>query len=160
MNVQRIPNPTTAMTVSHMVELAREGAKQIPIRLTAEEIVRNVRPRDYVSEGQAVSKWVERNIRYTKDPAEVEFLRAPARLLEARLGDCDELATLIAALLLALGHHCEFVTASYRDGGEPSHVFVQMVLRTGRRAVLDPVAQPDVPGMLRRVRRYWVYPVA
>ena len=154
-----IPRPTTALTVGWMVQMAKAGATDMRVRRLAEEIVRGITPKDYLAEGLAVGRWVEANVQYRRDIAGVETLQTPAQVLESRVGDCDDLATLIGALLIALGHRVAFVTVAF-GSGEWSHVFVQFIdTRTGRWIVLDPVAAPDVRGMLRRVRRYRIYPV-
>ena len=77
--------------------------------------------------------------------------------------DCDELAMLIGSLLLALGIPCEFVTIA-DDVSDPtrfSHVFVQAVLKDGRKMPLDVYC--DAPGEelpLQFKRKEWgvIYP--
>lgn len=159
MQTWSIPRPTTAETVEWMAHFARAGAKDINIIRLAQRIVRGITAKDYLAEGLAVGRWVEANVRYVRDVAGVEVVQTPAQTVESQAGDCDDACCLIGALLLALGHRVAFVTVAFASG-EYSHVFCQFFdPRSGQWVVVDPVAQPDVRGMLRRVRRYRIYPV-
>lgn len=154
-----IPRPTTEQTVEWMAHFARAGSKDINVIRLAQRIVHGITPKDYLAEGLAVGRWVEANVRYVRDVAGVEVVQTPAQVIEAGAGDCDDIATLIGALLLALGHRVAFVTVAF-GSGEYSHVFAQFFdPKSGNWVVLDPVAAPDVKGMLRRVRKYRIYPV-
>lgn len=154
-----IPLPLTETTVAHMGHFARTGSKNLEIRYLAEDIVKGIQGKDYVGEGLAVCHWLDANYRYTRDIAGVELLKHPTEALRHPMLDCDECACLIAALLLSIGHRVAFVTVGFGNG-DFSHVFCQALdQRSGRWIVLDPVAAPDVRGMLRRVRKYRIYPV-
>jgi len=72
--------------------------------------------------------------------------------------DCDELAMLIASMLLARDVPCEFVTIA-DDVANPTrftHVYVQAILEDGSKVALDPYY--DKPGEeppLRFRRKEW-----
>jgi hypothetical protein len=154
-----IPFPTTPETVHWMAHFARTGAKDQRVRGLAEQIVRGITPKDYLAEALAVGRWVEVHVRYLRDTTSVELVQHPAHTIEAGAGDCDDMATLIGALLLSIGHKVAFVTVAFANG-QWSHVFAQIYdPKSGQWVVIDPVAQPDVKGMLRRVRKYRIYPV-
>ena len=76
-------------------------------------------------------------------------------------GDCDDLATLLAAMLMSIGNECRFMVVGFEDKN-PSHVFCQVALRTsdagggnaaGERvwATVDPVADDGTALMHKRV---------
>lgn len=160
-----IKNPTLDTTLNVMRVKAHEAKKSL--RPFAESICRNVEPGDYNSEILALYCWVRRNIRYTRDIHQVEYVKAPARLLESRQGDCDDIACLLAALCMAVGNECRFLVVGFEDRS-PSHVFCQVAVRTAapgqvsvdgnapavaqRWVTLDPVADENTPQMHNRVQ--------
>jgi len=151
-------------TLKEMVRACQStrGEQSLLVRRTAEEIIRQVQPKDYLGEILAIRYWVTEHIRYTSDPVHVEFVRDPQALLEeiAKHGvvtaDCDEIALLIAALCLCIGRIAEFVVVGFGDPGEYSHVFARiMEPRSQKWIVTDPVAGTDERGMLDRVTTFY-----
>ena len=98
-------------TVEHIKGLIRAGAKDFNVRQKAIDILleRGVKPKDYPGEIKALFEWVQRNVRYTKDPFRVEVLHSARRMLELRAGDCDDMAILLGAMLEAIGHPVRLV---------------------------------------------------
>lgn len=83
--------------------------------------------RQYRREAAALQRWVNGNIRYLRDPAGMELVQAPERTLDIGAGDCDDQATLLAALLTATGHKARFVAVGMK--GKPiSHVLVETLI--------------------------------
>jgi transglutaminase-like putative cysteine protease len=113
------------VTLRHMARLAREYSKNPRIRATAEMIVRPIQTRAYRAEVDALHAMVQTEIRYTRDPLYFETLSTPTRILDVRVGDCDDMATLLAALLLSIGHPVRFVAMAQERGAPPSHVYVE-----------------------------------
>lgn len=101
----------TEKTIAHMRSLIREGVKDFYVRQKAIDILleRGVKPKDYLGEIKALFEWVQREVRYTKDPFRLEVLHAPRRLLELRAGDCDDMTILLGALLESVGHPVRLV---------------------------------------------------
>ncbi|HEY5657928.1 MAG TPA: hypothetical protein VIY27_09080 [Myxococcota bacterium] len=171
----------TPHTVAKMIELCLgpRGEKSIMVRRHAEQIVANLRPKDYASECMAIYYWWMRAGRYTRDPVHVELLKDPQRMVEdADAGrlvcDCDELATGIATDCLVVGSKARFVTVSFKNRQHPSwlpgsraaregpytHVFAQAQdPRTGIWWTLDPVAGRRVERMQQRVKQMRIYPI-
>ena len=60
----------TARTASHVKALIRTGAKDFYVRQRAIDILLEggVRAKNYLGEIDALFRWVQRNVRYTKDP--------------------------------------------------------------------------------------------
>ncbi len=153
-----------------MVQGALRGERSNAVRRHTEQIVGNLRPKDYSSEMIAICRWWGNAGRYTRDPLHVEMLRTPDRLIADALNgklscDCDEFALAIAMCCLAIGARTQFVTVGFkpRAPGAPkvhTHVFCRAQdPRTKVWWVLDPVAGRRVKQMLSRVKDYTVFEV-
>lgn len=162
----------TPQTVSTMVRLALgpRGEQSPLVRRHAEQIVSNIRPKDYASELMAIFYWWCRAGRYTRDPLHVELLKDPERLVvDAMNGhlvcDCDEFALGIATDCMVIGAPAQFVTVGFKPRlpGQPetyTHVFCRAQdPRTGTWWILDPVAGVRVEPMLKRVKQFKIYDI-
>lgn len=98
--------------------------------------------RDELSEVRALFQLVQ-GIRYVRDVHEVETLASPAKTLLMRVGDCDDKATLLAALLESIGYPTRFVVAGYFQPGEVEHVYLQ-VHAAGQWIDLDPTEHESI----------------
>lgn len=94
------------------------------IRNTAIEITRGCAGRDFRCEMESIYEWVRDNIRFVRDIHGVETVATPERTLELGVADCDDSATLMSALLEAVGHPTRFVAVGFYPG-EFSHVFTE-----------------------------------
>lgn len=98
-----------------------------------------VRGHDFVGELAALYRFVANAVRFQRDPRGVESLQSPRYTLEHRTGDCDDKATLLAGLALAIRHPAAL---SFRVIGTNaladafSHVYLVARLG-GRRIALD-----------------------
>ena len=110
---QRIPSGLagTRLTAAHVGRLIREGSADFYVRQKAIDILLacGVRPKDYIGEINALFRWVQRHVRYTKDPFQVEVLHSPRRMLELRAGDCDDMTILLGSLVKSIGHPVRIV---------------------------------------------------
>jgi transglutaminase-like putative cysteine protease len=140
-----LKNPRLEDTLAALCELAKEGRKDMRVRTVVEHIVHKLEPGDYASEAYAIYAWVCRNIRYLRDPHDVELVKDPANVLKSKAADCDEIATLLAAMLMSCGVPCRFCVVSFRKG-VPSHVFCQGLIG-GKWVTFDPVAGPNTHSM-------------
>lgn len=123
----------TKQTIAVMRKLVDLAVSDPNFVRFAIEIVRGVAPFDHLAEVQAVYQWVQRNIRYTMDPVTKEKLYSPQDLLKIRAGDCDDIAMLMGALVIALGFPARLVTiaANATDPGEFSHVYLETEVPPG-----------------------------
>ena len=149
-----------------------EAQSDPSIRYAAEELIAQVQSKDYLSEILAVYYFVLRYTRYANDPRPVEMVKRPAHVIKQILAgqrpslDCEDMVTLQAAMLVALGREVRAVTAAFADifyQGERqySHIYLQArEPRTGAWVTLDPVAAEDTGTMLRRVRAVKIWPIA
>ncbi len=149
--------------------LGPRGAMSPTVRFVAEDIIREVSPKDYLSECLACRYWVNQHVDYTRDPAHVEWIRDPQALIEAMRksptgrvrADCDEFASLCAALWLALGNTVELVTVGFEaPPAEDSHVFARCLVPKIKRPawiVCDGVAGTKEASMLTSYRTFHTY---
>jgi len=155
--------------------LGKEGEQNLRVRQWAEQIIRQVAPKDYLSEILALRHWATSPwVRYTNDAAHVEQIKSPYVALReiettgTTLLDCDDIACLLAALGLSVGREASFVVVGFdaptvvRLGMPPvyTHVFCRMKEpRSKTWIVCDPVAGPNEAQMLSRVKTYKVFQV-
>lgn len=123
----------TRATLRMMRSIARAGARSLVVRDTATRVIADARvaPMDYRGELRALFTFVRDRIRYTRDPANVELLQTAERTLRVKQGDCDDKATLLAAMIESVGipASLEFRVIATRKPGVFTHVYV--VARVG-----------------------------
>lgn len=105
----RVPDgePQTRATLRIMRALALEGARDPVVKRLAQQVVgeAGVAPHSLAAL-RVLYDWVRTQIRYRRDPLHIadEYVSSPRRTLETREEDCDGKATLLVAMLRALGH--------------------------------------------------------
>jgi hypothetical protein len=138
-----------AQTIRYMygAVMGNEGVGSPEIRRQAIAIVGNVASRDQAGEISTVLQWVKDNIKFRGEYAET--VQTPLVTLQLRAGDCDDQASLIAALLSSLGYKTRFRTVA-ADPSAPhafSHVFTEIYQRkSGQWISLDPTVPQSYPG--------------
>ncbi len=123
-------------TLRLMRKLVREYKSHPMIRDTTRELTAFLPGKDWAAEAQLILDWVRNNIRYVLDTNGQELLHSPVKLLEKQAGDCDDMATLAAAMLESIGHPTRFVACGFVPG-DLSHVFVETRIG-GSWVALDP----------------------
>jgi len=112
-----------------MRQLVRQYKKSLPIRQLALSIVDRINgsggTKNFSGQVRAIHKYMQKNIGYVRDVNGVETLATPIKTLEYRQGDCDDQATLIAALLESIGHPTRFVAIKMAPFGPFVHVFTE-----------------------------------
>lgn len=130
----------TRRTLQHVKALILAGAKDFYVRQKAIDILflYRVKPKDYLGEIKALFAWVQRHIRYTKDPYRVEMLHSARRLLSLRAGDCDDMTIVLGSMLESIGHPVRLVLTG-PDARRPqlfSHIYLEANCK-GRWIPLD-----------------------
>jgi len=141
------------------------GERSLKVRALTEQVVRNVQPKDYLSEILAIRNFVAEKCRYLNDPLTTEWVKDPERIadeittLGSSLCDCDEMAQMIATMARQCGREAELVIVGFGPQKDSfSHVFARVLEpKTNRWIVTDPVAGSDEAKMLRRVTTYRVW---
>ena len=119
----------TAATLAAMRDLAMQAVKDPAqtIREKALAITQNLSPRDWLAQAKALQAYVRDNVRYTRDPVDFELVSTPQKTLQYMQGDCDDQATLLAAMLTSIGHPTRFVAIGM-NGGPFSHVMCETLI--------------------------------
>lgn len=130
----------TRATLRMMSKLVKQYRTSGVIRDTASNLVEGLPSQAFRDEVRALFYFVRDDIRYLGDVNEVETLQAPDVTLGTGQGDCDDKATLLAALLQSIGHPTQFVAVGFHEPGIFEHVYVRTLV--GDRWIgLDPTVQ-------------------
>lgn len=116
-------------TAAHVGRLIRDGAGDFYVRQKAIDILmeRGVPAKDDLGEIDALFRWVQRHVRYTKDPFRIEVLHSARRMLELKAGDCDDMTIVLGALIKSVGHPVRLVLTG-PDSLRPdlfSHIYLE-----------------------------------
>lgn len=138
-------------TIKVMTKVARERAGHPVVQTFARNILLSyhVPSQDYVDEALAIGDYVLKHVRYVRDPDGIEQLQDPVTMIDQitrgiSQGDCDDMALLIATLLIAIGHQPYFRAVRYKDSSGPyNHIYVVVYERNWgspkMRVVLDAI---------------------
>lgn len=138
-------------TVDFMRKVAHERAGHPLVRRLALAIIQNtnIKSHFYLNEALAIGEFVQRKVRYVKDPVGIEQLHDPITLIEqiergVSAGDCDDMALLTATLLLSVGIQPYFRMVRYKSlTGPYNHIYVVVYETNGRekrkRVALDAI---------------------
>jgi transglutaminase-like putative cysteine protease len=124
--LQAIPSGIAGIetTLAAMRRFVEEYKTYPEVRELALSLTRGLPQKDFHGEARALFNFVKNSIRYVKDINGVETVQTPLKTLEYGQGDCDDKATVLAALLESLGHE----TRLYAVGFAPqniSHVLLE-----------------------------------
>lgn len=123
--------PGTVATLEVMAELAHEGARDRLLKQAARHIV-GYTTGSPLGRARAIRAFLARHVRFYPDPFELELVSAPRLQLEHIrtdgyvTGDCDDIATLGAALGLASGLPARFVVLAFDPSGPWEHVYTEL----------------------------------
>jgi transglutaminase-like putative cysteine protease len=127
----------TAATVRTMARLARSGAVTPLVRGVAARLVMGAGANPLV-QAKIVRDWVDSHTQYLADPSTAELLYDPAASLHLILTegigqlDCDDVATLAAALGLSIGLRAKFVVVAFGSPNNPyQHVWAELAPPSG-----------------------------
>jgi hypothetical protein len=141
----------TKKTLALMRRLALEGSRNMEVREAAIGVLRQagVQPHDHRAETETLFRFVRDQVRFTGDIVGVETLQSPRYTLRVMAGDCDDRATLLAALMRSVGIPADLnfrvVAANPRTPGRFSHVYVTARMG-GKTIALDPTYPSNRPG--------------
>ncbi len=126
-----------------MRQLVREGKRNPSIRAKALELVAHLPQKHWMGQIRALHAFVRDHIRYVKDINGIETVHTPETLLSVGQGDCDDKATLLAALLESIGHPTRFWAVGFKPGVF-SHVLVET--QVGPKWLPLETTEPVAPG--------------
>ena len=115
--------------VNLLVQLIEDGLRDEYVRRKAVEVVNRagIRGHDELGEIRAVTKWVQQQVIYRKDPINVEYFHSARRLIKdvedgRSAADCDDFVIVWGAMLGALGYDVAAVIVDSNGDGMLNHV--------------------------------------
>jgi len=138
----------TLETARLIAQMIRAGAKDFYVRQKAIEIFRaaGAPPKDRLAEIDALFRWVQRNIRYTRDILRVELLHTPRRMLELRAGDCDDMTILLGSMLMSTGHPVRLALTGFRPSRPHSYTHIYPEVQVGEHWIACDATMPHPLG--------------
>lgn len=115
------------------------------VRNQAIEITRQCPSKDFRCEILRLYEWVDENIRFVRDINGVETIQTPARTLDLGVGDCDDHAILLSALLESIGHPTRFAALGFAPG-HFSHVLAETKIGRDKWLSLETTVPGAFPG--------------
>jgi transglutaminase-like putative cysteine protease len=110
---------------------------------------------------EALRGWLLHHVRYTDDPPGTELVRHPLEMMDSLIrgnvptpGDCDDVATLGAALALTCRLQVRWRLIKFGDSGPYTHVYAEVKPpRGGHWVDLDTTRPLALPGLLSNMVR-------
>ena len=122
----------TKYTLKMMSAIARGASRSATIQQTAHELVSGI-PATATAQIAAIRRYVGSFVTFQDDPPGIEYVQQPVRLVQeiaahgVTFGDCDDVATLAAALGLAIGLKAQYVVTAFKPLPTPfAHVYLQL----------------------------------
>lgn len=129
--------PGTEETVRRMLALVNSGKVHPEVMETARILTQGLPNKDYHAEAEKLFRFVRDNIRYQRDPRGVEYVRAPNVVLKKGVGDCDDAATLYAALAESVGLPTGFEAIKADPGFPYEFTHIYPIVRTHKWYAAD-----------------------
>ena len=116
-------------TLGHMGRLVTQACVHPLIRKQAMQAIQHCGVNDKICQQAALMVWVQRMMKFVRDPHGIEALHDPVMIATAieqgkqPYGDCDDFSMYLASLLRAVGLRANFRVVGF-NGGKLSHVYV------------------------------------
>ena len=131
--------------VARVHEQMVAGTKDPKIYALAREVLtrRNgngdwaVREKDHAGEATALFNEVRKRVRYTWDPTDYDAFQTAIRTLELHAGDCDDMTSLMGALLRSVGHQVRSRIVQTKGSTSWNHIYLTVKVGNDWK-VLDP----------------------
>lgn len=159
-----VERSTASETMERMRKLVRLAIDDPSFVYAARQIVARAAQRDEPAQAQMLRQWMQQHFQFVKDPDGREDQRDPRYMLNKiqafgkYLGDCDDAATLSAALAKAIGIPARFIAAAFADPGPFQHVYTVVYpmdprARQRRPLEMDVTRPANIPRLPRFARR-------
>lgn len=123
----------TMSVLAKMRSLARGSLTQPLVRQMAASIVDGIPGNQWSLQARAIRNWIEDHVGFLRDPRGVELLLTPELMVRTVLTrgriavDCDDVATLAAALGLSIGLRARFIAVGFHSPAAPfRHVWTDL----------------------------------
>lgn len=126
---QRGGEPGLVDCLQQMSRLVSHAITHPLIRKQAMQAIQHCNVGDRINQQACLMIWVQRHMKFIRDPHGVEALHDPVMIAEAiehnkqPYGDCDDFSMYLAALMRAVGLRANFRVVGF-NGGRLSHVYV------------------------------------
>jgi len=116
-------------TLGHMGRLVTQASTHPLIRKQAFKAIQYCSANDRICQQAALMTWVQKKMRFVRDPHNIEALHDPVMIATAieqnkqPYGDCDDFSMYLAALMRSVGLQANFRVVGF-NGGRLSHVYV------------------------------------
>lgn len=127
---------TIPATMLRMWQQIHDALSQIAVYSAARQITRHLPQKAVAQEANALFQFVQKNIRYVRDPHLVEALQTPSATLQLKTGDCDDKTILLASLLLSIGIPVKLIVGGFVKG-RYTHVWLRAKLKN-QWVAMDP----------------------
>lgn len=134
----------TLQTLRLMAAFCKRDAASIELRAVAQKIIEGIAGHDFASEIRALYSFARDQVKYRKDPVEVERVQDALRTIQFRSGDCDDKVVLLVTLLAVCGHRAR-LCVSGPVPGKWTHVYCEVATPQGWMP-LDPTPEAAQPG--------------
>lgn len=163
---QQVTKSYAPETTVEILRCAIQDMRNPRIHQTARFLVRTVAPTSKhpiagrLSEIAVIDQFIQRCVRYTRDPYMTELVHRPAVMMQrieehgAWSEDCESMAGLTISLLMALGHKCRLTIVGFHQPGAYTHIFCESFVPRIGWAIVDP-SVPSVErshAMIDRIR--------
>lgn len=106
--------PGIAATLRIMRKMVKKGQESMVVRDLVIELTRPFAQKDWWREANACHEFVRDQIRYMRDPLDIELVQTPEATLRLGVGDCDDKVTLLCTMLEVAGHPTRFVAVGFQ----------------------------------------------
>lgn len=119
-----------------ILEAIDEGKRDPVVRQVLGDILKDIDEKDYEGELLAIFQWVRENIRYTRDPHNVELFQRARRIMELGLADCDCLSILLGSMVQSIGYPLRLRVIGV-SSPEPEHIYPMVAIAPTENAISD-----------------------
>ncbi len=134
----------TLQTLRLMAAFCKRDAASTELRAVAHKIIGGIAGHDFNGEIRALYSFARDQVKYRKDPVEVERVQDALRTLQFRSADCDDKVVLLVTLLAVCGHRARFCVSGPVPG-KWTHVYCEVATPQGW-VPLDPTPEAAQPG--------------
>jgi hypothetical protein len=123
--------------VSHIIRMTKKGRDDPEFRKIVSQILTRkcgrradgqtihcVPEKNWEAEVATIFYWVRNHVRYTRDTHNIDVFQHPLRTLQLGIGDCDDVSSLLGAILLAAGYGVVFRVIRTTQSNDWDHIFV------------------------------------
>jgi hypothetical protein len=152
----------TDETVRRLGALIKSANQRPKLHILATHILsqKNVPAKNDLAAARALWSWIRQNIRFVKDPTNVELIQDPElTAFQIRAGDCDDHAALMAALAASIGIPARLSVIG-NDPQNFQHIFAEVQVGGKWIAADTTIKEPfGTRPKLAAVKRYSLYGV-